>query len=1460
MPLWLGSVKSNIGHTQAASGAAGIIKVIGALRHGVLPRTAHVDEPSPLVDWSSGAVSLLVDPVAWPPGARPRRAAVSSFGISGTNAHVILEEPPPTPARPERTAKAGTMVWPVSAASQPALREQAARLHAHLLARPQDHPADVMLSLTTTRALLAHRAVVVGDDRATLLDDLAVLAGDGTNARILRGDPSTSGELAFLFTGQGAQRAGMGRELAARFPVFAEALNESCDAFGDRLGRSLRDVLASGEQELLDRTIFTQPGLFAFEAALVTLLRHVGIRPRRVAGHSVGQIAAAHVAGVLSLPDAATLVAARARLMQALPEGGAMVSVRASEQEVAGLLTGRGDRVAIAAVNGPRSVVLSGEEPVVAEVAAALAERGHRTRRLRVSHAFHSPRMDPMLDEFRAVAETLAYHPPTLPVISGDRIDTAEYWVRHARDAVRFGDAVRDLHAAGVATFLEIGPDAVLTAMGQECLTGCDGEPPAFVATLRGDRPEQWSIVAALAALHARGSTVHWDRVFAGIDAHRVGLPTAVFQRRRYWPGGAPRRAGDATCFGLDAVDHPWLAAAVRPAGADAVLLTGQVSLDTHPWLADHRVGESMVFPGAALVELVLEAAGRLGADTLDELTMTSSLTLPATGATDVQVSVGAADTAGQRPVSVHARAAGSPHWRRIAAGAASAGDADDPTGSDEWPPAGAEAIDLTGWYDELADHRLRYGPAFRNLRAAWRRDGEVFAEVGLAEDANLREEPFGLHPALLDATLHTIGLGAHPVAGSTRLPFVWAGVRRFAVNPAAVRVRTVSTGPDTVSLDITDTAGRPVASVASLTLREASNNQTGTLFEVDWTAVPAGPATPDASWAVLGDGQQIARALTDAGQQVGRYPDLDALAAAGTPVPDAVLLVLDEVRPDADADLTAAVHATCHYILAQAQAWIADERFGATPMIVVTYGATSGENLPVAAARGLLLSAATENPGRFVLVDLDPAPASAQGLPQTLPRVLCLDEPQLALRDGTLLAARLAPVATGTAGPAATRTAERAPWPAEGTVLVTGATGALGRLVARHLVAVRGVRHLLLLSRRGPDAPGAGDLHAELTGLGAEVTIAACDAADRDALAALLATIPTGHPLTAVVHAAGVLDDGVLGALTGARVDAVLRPKVDAAWNLHELTRDTDLAAFVVFSSIAGTLGTAGQAGYAAANAFLDALARHRRARGSTALSLGWGAWADSGMATTLGAADLARVARSGVGVLATDDGLRLLEAALASDPAHVVPLRLDTAALDLDAPALLRGLTRTRPAPRSRSSEVDVLKRRLATLSQPKRHRVLTDLVRAETATVLNYPGAARIPAERSFTDLGADSLTALELRNALTRATGVRLAPTVVFDHPTPAALARLLHDELVVEPAPDGPGDFDEVRFRREFAALPVERLREAGLLAGLLDLIESGDPGAPVVAADDDGVIDGLGVAELVRLATEVVDS
>ncbi len=548
-PLWLGSVKSNIGHTQAAAGVAGVIKMVMALRHGSLPRTLHVDEPSPHVDWSAGAVRLLAEPVRWE-AAGSRRAAVSSFGISGTNAHVILEQAPePAAAEPEPVVPA-VLAWPLAGRTDAALRSQARRLAA-LAADPDVSPVDVGYSVAATRAPLEHRAVLVAGDRDGLRRGVAALADGGSAAELVlgRGDRA-GGSTAFLFTGQGSQRAGMGRDLRAAYPAFATALDEVCAALDPYLDRPIRDLMVapdgSPEAALLHHTGYTQAALFALEVALFRLVEQWGVRADVVAGHSIGELTAAHVAGVLSLPDAAALVAARGRLMQALPGGGAMLSVQATEDDVREALVGREAQVAVAAVNGPTSVVISGDADAVTELAERWRTQGRKTRRLRVSHAFHSPHMDPMLGDFAGVARTLTYRPPTLPVVStvtgavATELGDPEHWVRQARQPVRFLDAVRTLRGQGVGTFLELGPDGVLTPMVEECLAGTDGEPPMaspplVSPTLRADQPEPAALLRSLAQLHVRGVTVDWSATYAGTGARTVPLPTYPFQRQRYW-------------------------------------------------------------------------------------------------------------------------------------------------------------------------------------------------------------------------------------------------------------------------------------------------------------------------------------------------------------------------------------------------------------------------------------------------------------------------------------------------------------------------------------------------------------------------------------------------------------------------------------------------------------------------------------------------------------------------------------------------------------------------------------------------------------------------------------------------------------------------------------------------------------------------------------------------------------
>ncbi|MET9445530.1 SDR family NAD(P)-dependent oxidoreductase, partial [Streptomyces sp. NPDC006610] len=1076
------------------------------------------------------------------------------------------------------------------------------------------------------------------------------------------------------------------------------------------------------------------------------------------------------------------LVAARGRLMEALPAGGAMVAVQASEDEVRLLLTGD---VGIAAVNGPQAVVVSGSEDAVTLVTAELEARGRRTTRLAVSHAFHSVLMEPMLAEFREVADGLAFGQPGIAVLStvsgalGEDLTDPGYWVRQVREPVRFADTIRVLEAEGVTRFLEVGPDGVLTGMARQSVTD---DRTVLTAASRRNRPEPETLVTALAQLHVTGVKVDWEAYFAGTGARRVDLPTYAFQRERYWVD-APQNLlggglGDVTAAGLAEAGHPLLGAAVMLADSDGAVLTGRLSSAVQPWLVDHVVGDSVLFPGTAFVELAIRAGDQVGCGTLDELTLRAPLTLPRRGGVQIQVVVGAPDASGRRGVTVHSRAEDQPDipWTRHAEGVLSPSPTALPADLAPWPPTDAVPVDTDRLYDDFAASGLHYGPVFRSLTAAWRSGDEVFAEVALPPSEARNADRYGIHPGLLDAALHgALFTGMFDDAGGAVLPFAWSGVRLHAAGASSVRVRLAPTGRNGIALTVADMAGQPVLSVDSLVLRPAAQQQLGaahagfhdSLYSLKWTPVPApaeGGALTVAEWATL--------------------PEADAA------VPDVVVL---PCAPGADA---AAVHAAVHRALAVVQNWLADDRYATSTLVVATSGAVGlpGEavtDLAGAAVWGLVRAAQLENPGRFVLTDLEPSGAAGDlavpADPAGVTAVVGSGEPQTVVRGGVVHGARLARVP---------RTEDAGQGDGgrfgDGTVLVTGATGALGRLVSRHLVSAQGVRSLLLAGRRGAEAPGADDLVAELTALGAQVTLAACDVTGRDALAALL----DGVPLTGVVHLAGVLDDAMTPDLTPERLSSVLRPKADAALHLHELTADRDLAAFVLFSSATGVLGAPGQGNYGAANAFLDALAVHRRSAGLPAQSLAWGLWA-AGMADTLTEADRQRMNRSGVGALTDEQGLALLNSATTVDAATVLPIALDLKTLSEagdQLPPVFRGLVRARTrrtATAAPAGAATALRRRLSALPTDERAAAVLELVRAHVALTLGYGGPEVVDEQRAFSELGFDSLSAVEFRNALNEAADVRLPATLVFDHPTPAVLARHLLDELFGTDAPQTP---------------------------------------------------------------------
>ncbi|QUH02487.1 SDR family NAD(P)-dependent oxidoreductase [Saccharopolyspora erythraea] len=1362
-PLWLGSVKSNIGHTLAAAGVAGVIKMVMALRHGLLPKTLHVDRPSSHVDWESGAVSLLTDPQPWPePEDRPRRAAVSAFGISGTNAHLILEQAPERVAA-EATAKRPPSAVPlvVSARSETALRDQAAALRRHTELHPQAHPADIAYSAATTRSAFEHRAVLLGSARQDFIDGLHVLEKGAPAADVLTGTAGRIGKSGFVFGGQGGQRWGMGAGLCSRFPVFAEVFGAVCDELGVPVG----EALSGDDRGLIDQTLFAQCGIFALEVGLFRLLESWGVVPDFVLGHSVGELGAAHVAGVLSFRDACTVVAARGRLMQAL-EPGVMLAVAASEDEVVPLLS---DRVAVAAVNGPSSVVVSGEESEVAVIEERF--RGRRVKRLRTSHAFHSPLMDPMLEEFREVVASVSLSAPRIPFVStvtgalvDDEVTTPDYWVRNVRDTVRFLDGVRAMHEQGVDTFVELGPDGVLSAAGQECLPDSDA---LFVPIQRRDQPETESALAAIGKLHVRGRTPDWEAVFHGLDVRRTDLPTYAFQHRRYWlePGAS---AGGIRSAGIGTLDHPLLGALVSIPGETGPVLTGRLSVRTHPWLADHRVLGRILFPGTAFVEIARCAAEVTGASGVEEITLAAPLVLPESGDVALRVVVGTADATGRRTVEICARPGDADvegPWTTHATGVLAGSEEKSAPGFQEWPPRSADEVDLVQLQESLADSGLDYGPAFQGLRAAWRRGDEVFAEIVLSGEVVSDAEDFGLHPALLDAALQALAVASPD--GPLRLPFAFSGVRWWSTGASSLRVRLSHTGGDAVTVDIADDAGSPVAAIDSASLRpvsaqqiEAARADAGeSLFRLRWVPFESGTDSGGDGWAVVGDGHF--------GRPASRYPNLAALGDAldgGTTVTDVFVLV----DPD---DHSASAKAGA--VLETVQSWLADERFADARLVFVTKGAVADESgvadMTSAAVWGLLRSVQAEAPGRVAAVDLDDDPASWNALRSAL------DEPQCLVRTGRAFVPRLERV----------HGQKPVVWDADGTVLVTGGTGALGRLLARHLVVEHGVRRLVLLSRSGE----AGGLDAELASHGAQVSVAACDAADRDAVAEVLASIPAEFPLRAVLHAAGVVDDGVVSALTPERLDRVLRAKVDGALVLDELTRHLDLSAFVLFSSASATIGSAGQANYAAANAFLDALAHRRRSAGLPAQSLAWGLWGErSGITGGLSDSDLARMARSGIVPMPSEEALRLFDTALATDDAVLLPMRLDVDALQrLDhVPAVFLGLVRTRRRQplRERGSSWAA---QLEGLSESRRAEVALELVRGQAAVVLDHPSGAAIGPDQAFSELGFDSLTAVELRNRLNEITGLRLPATLLFDYPTPNALAAHLVGQVAGQPA-------------------------------------------------------------------------
>lgn len=1405
-PLWLGSLKSNIGHTQAAAGVGGIIKTVMALRREVMPQTLHSATPSSSVDWGDGSVRLLEHNRPWPRTDRTRRAGVSSFGFSGTNAHVVLEEAPAvTVESPEVSLRPSPSVVPVvlSGRSDAAVRAGARRLLGLVESSPELTTPDIGFTAATARTHFAVRSVLVAEDTDALADRLRALA-DSTDDL-----PRTkNGRTAFVFTGQGSQRRGMGSELYRTFPAYAAAVDDISDHFQACGVPALKDiVLGVDESRDIDDTAIAQPAMFVLEVALYRLLESFDVVPDVVGGHSFGEIAAAHVAGVMDLADATRLVAARASLSDRVQPGGSMVAIAVSESDAIELIAGRAG-ISIAAVNGPESTVISGDADAVSAVADAVRSAGKRVRRLDISHAFHSHHVDPVLDEYESVASSLVLSAPRIPLVSAltgrmvtaatveSEFVTAQYWRAHLRDAVRFHDAVVALRDCGARRFVEIGPDAVLTSIITD-ITAQD-DSVTSVATLRRDRSETGALVAALAALFEVGGTVSWPKYFAAAHAGAslVSLPSYAFQRTRYWLD-----AGPSIGVGTSGRAHRFLGSAVHDPESGKTVSTGTVSSRRAPWLKDHAVAGTTILPGTAFLDLALRAASDAELAGVQTLTIEKSVTISADGcALVVVVDPDEAGTRSMRILTQVVDALGETTWERVASGLLGDVDAPQLAAQGTWPPSGATEIDVETLYDTFADGGFDYGAAFRGVTRVWELDGSVYADVDLPSHVSDTSE-FMVHPALLDASLHPIA--AVPVlldtGGDTRarVPFEWSDVRVSADAASRARVRLDPAGPDAIALELHGVDGTPLVSVGTLTLRardgEPSTVAREDLLSVQWARAEFPSRTLPRACVIGADALGVADALNSVGVHVESYADLSALRqaiAAGTAPHSVVVAVIEGGRTARE---------VAGYALGVLQDWGDDDAPGERLTLVTRGAASTGVDdataldPALALAWGLARSARSENPGSVAMLDWgDDVPA------HLLRDALVEGRSQSVLRGETGSTPKLLPVP---------RTDEKSTlgvdiWDRQGTVLVTGASGALAAAVCKHLVLEHGIRHLTLLSRTPATA-----LADELTASGATAHALAVDVSDADAVTAAVTAVPADHPVTVVLHLAGMLADATVATMTDAALEKAIAPKVDGAVNLYEATRESTLDAFVVFSSAAGVLGGAGQGSYAAANSFVDAFATAARADGVPALSMAWGPWKDiGGLAYVAGSAsvtDRAVADRTGIESFDAATGLRAFDNALTRPEPVVVPLLVDVATVRKNAaagsapwvlaesiarPAALERAKRAAPT----GSWVDTVRN-----AGPDDARIVVlDRVRSEVAAVLGHINAESIDADTVFADLGFDSLTAVELRNRLTACSGIRMPATVVFDFGTPEELAAHLRSEILsgagaatVEAGPD-----------------------------------------------------------------------
>ncbi|WP_293091572.1 non-ribosomal peptide synthetase/type I polyketide synthase [Moorena sp. SIOASIH] len=1448
-PLIVGSLKTNIGHLEAAAGIAGLMKVVLQLQHQKIAPHLHFKQPNPYINWKELPVEVLTQSISWQSNSKGRIAGVSSFGFSGTNAHVVLEEAP-TQVKSEDFRERPCHLLTLSAKSEEALTELATRYQKHLTVHQELALGNICFSANTGRMHFNHRLSVVASSVAELSEKLAGFSDSQEVAGVyLRQLPTTTAQpkIAFLFTGQGSQIVNMGRQLYEQQPVFRKTLSQCDRILGAYQQKPLLSVLypEPGETSPIDETAYTQPALFAIEYALFQLWKSWGIKPDVVMGHSVGEYVAACVAGVFSLEDGLKLIAHRGRLMQQLPSLGEMVAVMASKEKVNQLIAPYTEEVAVAAINGPVSTVISGAAEAIKTVTDSLEAEGIKTKQLQVSHAFHSPLMEPMLAEFEAVASQITYNQPQIPLISnvtGARADqsiaTGSYWVNHVRQPVAFAQSMETLHQLGYDVFLEIGSKPILLGMATQCLPEGAG---VWLPSLRPGQEDWQQMLQSLAQLYVRGVKVDWLGFDQDYSRSKVVLPTYPWQRQRYWIETDNSLIHKKQFLSNPDNLHPLLGQRLHLAGLEQQIRFECLLSPFQPnYLKHHCIFSVPVFPAAAYLEIALAAGNTLfNCENLilEDVVIQQALILPEDEIQTIQVILTPqeAQTYSFQIFSLDVESSKSePRWTLHVQGKLLAGDKDAQpettdlkTLKDEYN----QQISVQDFYKEHQDRGLDLGYCFQAVQQLWRREGKALGQIQLPETLVKEATFYQLHPVLLDASFQVFGATLDETENQdTYLPVQIKRLqlhRRIINNlwtEVEINATTASRQTLTGEVCLLDEQGVVVAVVEGLTvlrtsrqalLRTQERDLKNWLYQIHWQPQSTSldnqsiDLTKPGSWLLFcpptGIGKHLAESLKQQGHHCilvtpgENYQQLESQhyqinPTQGSEFPRLLQESLEQQPPlqgvvhlwslqetlaplKSTQELQKSQELGCGSVLHLVQAIVKNQDVKSPTLWLVTQGSQSvaNQSLPIqfqqAPLWGLGRVIAQEHRElQCRCLDLDPTVEENQAVAALLQELLCPgDENQIAYRQQVRYVARLERQQKAlTSKQVVVSMSEAAnnqvSIQSEFSYLITGGLGALGLHSARWMVE-QGARHLVLTGRKQPSVFAQQTIQ-ELQEAGAQVLVLCGDISEEEDVTKILEEIKVSLPtLRGVIHAAGVLDDGLLSNMSWEQFTRVMAPKVQGAWHLHSLTQNLPLDFFVCFSSIASLLGSPAQGNYAAANAFMDALAHYRQGIGLPGLSINWGPWADGGMASRLESQHLSRMRAQGITPITPDQGLQALAKLLGQKTTQVgvLPINWSQFLEQLSGGIKMPLLEAFSLAETTQAKDYKLLER-LEASSPTKREKLLITHLQSEVAQVLGMT-AFQIDVQQPLNTMGLDSLMAVELRNRVQSDLGVDV-PIVKF----------------------------------------------------------------------------------------------